>query len=428
MEIANYWGDEYTKKLPKTMVVDLSKKNAWALGAEITLDTKGEDEELEVNLNEIPAVIEDFDDDATETREEKGAAGGIQIMENNENEDNPETANNPETPNNSPLDDTSDEVSLADDDEADQARRLRTMSINEWLTNEKVQDIMERIQAATKQGRNSGTEAIVAIGDTINDAQMGMDQAFTAGTLATPAGVARDDSSDYAQEMSDKDVKLAAAKARTYLKQAIDKTKALAEDDFKQVRHWLERDEDTFIITTDFLRKIKNEAKRSLKLTISKINNPGSLGANPKKKLPSKNAYPILQITKDETDNSKDKRTKEWVINAHDVTPSAPAEDDEDDPNTRPPNYDQSVQQQQRATQQGHQVHFNPNIVQYVQPSMIPNNEFQYFPQATSQINMSKEWITEQKEKMRQTLKKEASLEACGITTLKLQKNGTTMT
>ena len=57
--------------------------------------------------------------------------------------------------------------------------------------------------------------------------------------------------------MSVEDVKLAAVKARTYLKQAIDKAKALAEDDFKQVRHWLEKDEDTFIITTDFLSKIK---------------------------------------------------------------------------------------------------------------------------------------------------------------------------
>ena len=156
LKIANYWGDEYTEKLPKTMVVDLSKRNAWALGAEITLDTKGEDEGLIVDLlKEIPEVGEDFDDDGTETREEKGAAGGIEIIESNENENGPEAANNPETPNNSPLDDTSDEVSLADDDEADQARRLRTMSINEWLTNEKVQDIMERIQAATKQGRNS---------------------------------------------------------------------------------------------------------------------------------------------------------------------------------------------------------------------------------------------------------------------------------
>ena len=170
---------------------------------------------------------------------------------------------------------------------------------------------MERIQAVTKQSRSSGAEAIIAIGDTINDAQMGMDQAFIAGTLATPAGVARKDSSEYAQEISDKDVSLTAAKARTYLKQAIEKTKALAEDDFKQDRHWLEKDEDTLIITTDFIRKIRIEAKRSLKLTIDRINNPGSLGANPKKKLPSKNAYPILQITKDESDISKDKRTKD---------------------------------------------------------------------------------------------------------------------
>ena len=69
LKIANYWGDEYTEKLPKTMVVDLSKKNAWALGSEITLDTKEEDEGLIVDpLKEIPEVGKDFDDDGTETR------------------------------------------------------------------------------------------------------------------------------------------------------------------------------------------------------------------------------------------------------------------------------------------------------------------------------------------------------------------------
>ena len=34
-----------------------------------------------------------------------------------------------------------------------------------------------------------------------------------------------------------------------------------------------------------------------------------------------------------------------------------------------------------------------------------PNNMFQYPPQATSQMNMSKEWIKEQKENTRQMLK-----------------------
>ena len=101
------------------------------------------------------------------------------------------------------------------------------------------------------------------------------------------------------------------------------------------------------------IRKIRIEAKRSLRLTNDKIRNPGSLGANPKKKLPSKNAYPNLQTTKEESDTSKDKRTKEWIARDHDVTPSAPIEDDEADPDARPPNYDQSVQQHQLQVSRG---------------------------------------------------------------------------
>ena len=54
LEIANCWGEEYTKKLPKTMVVDLSRKQTWALGTEVTLDTKEENEGIELNLDEIP--------------------------------------------------------------------------------------------------------------------------------------------------------------------------------------------------------------------------------------------------------------------------------------------------------------------------------------------------------------------------------------
>ena len=152
--------------------------------------------------------------------------------------------------------------------------------------------------------------------------------------------------------------------------------------------------------------------KRSLKLTIDKINNPGSLGANPKKKFLSKNAYPNVQITKEESDSSKDKRTKEWIARDHDVTPSAPTEDDEADPDARPPNYDQSVRQHQRSSQRRSHVHFNHNIVQDVQPPMMTTNGMwypatnmlQYPPQATSQIYMSKEWIREQKENTRQML------------------------
>ena len=102
LKVATYWGDDCPKTLPKTMVVNLSRKNAWALGAEVTLDTKGEDEGLEVELSDIPAVSKDFDDDETETREEKGAAGGIEIREANGNENNSETKDKREATNNVP--------------------------------------------------------------------------------------------------------------------------------------------------------------------------------------------------------------------------------------------------------------------------------------------------------------------------------------
>ena len=169
LKIVEYWGEEYTKKLAKTMAVDLTKQQTWALGTEVTLQ---KDEEIEVNLEAFPRVIEDFDDDPTETIEEKGAAGGIPIIEDvsKGNIRNTEAQDNP------PEDNTSDEESVADDDDLNEVRRLRTLYINEWLTNEKTQDIMERVQSAVEKNRDlEAARAIRAIGDTINDAHVGMD-------------------------------------------------------------------------------------------------------------------------------------------------------------------------------------------------------------------------------------------------------------
>ena len=94
--------------------------------------------------------------------------------------------------------------SIADD--VSEVRRLRTMHIIEWLSDEKVHEIMTNVQAAVRQGtRDSGANAIAAIRDALNEAQQGMDLAFAAGTLATPAGIAREDSSKYAEGFSVED-------------------------------------------------------------------------------------------------------------------------------------------------------------------------------------------------------------------------------
>ena len=71
------WGEEYNKKLPKTMTIELNRKQTWALGTEATLDTKEENEAVQVDMDSIPTVIKLGDNDAEEAPEEKGATGGI---------------------------------------------------------------------------------------------------------------------------------------------------------------------------------------------------------------------------------------------------------------------------------------------------------------------------------------------------------------
>ena len=73
------------------MIVDLSRRQTWTLGTEVTLDTNGESEAFEVDMDKIPKIVECFDDDTTDIQEEKGAAGGIPIMGISDNVKNHET-------------------------------------------------------------------------------------------------------------------------------------------------------------------------------------------------------------------------------------------------------------------------------------------------------------------------------------------------
>merc|ERR1711873_300430 len=108
--IADCWGEEYTKKLPKTMNVDLNRRQTWVLGTEVTLDTKGENEVFEVDMDQIPKVIEYCDDDSEDTQEEKGATGGVPVMNLSDNKKNQNTQI-AESIKNSSTDETSDDES-----------------------------------------------------------------------------------------------------------------------------------------------------------------------------------------------------------------------------------------------------------------------------------------------------------------------------
>ena len=107
-----------------------------------------------------------------------------------------------ESAKNSSTDETSDDESLCDEEEAEEARRQRNLNISEWLTDARVNDILERIQLASQANKNRSNEIARTVGEALGNAQMGMDQAFIAGALAAYGGVARKDSADYSRQIS----------------------------------------------------------------------------------------------------------------------------------------------------------------------------------------------------------------------------------
>ena len=73
---------------------------------------------------------------------------------------------------------------------------------------------VQTVVGQAARNRNVRSDAIKAVCDTINEAQQGMDLAFAAGTLATAAGVAREDSLRYAERCNNEDTKKAANDAK----------------------------------------------------------------------------------------------------------------------------------------------------------------------------------------------------------------------
>ena len=221
------------------------------------------------------------------------------------------------------------------------------------MTDRTVDDILHRVQSASQANKSRSNEIAVTVGEAFHNAQRGMDQAFIAGALATPAGVARKDSIEYSRQVPQKVKIEAAVKAKTYLKEAKKKVKILKEEEFEKLRLLVTPDEDTFVLASDLLKNIKTIAKQSIKLAGDVTKHPGSLGAVHKTQAVPK--YPDLREC---TSGTKRKHLK-IAPKSDDITPSAPMEEDPADPNSKPPRYE-SIQQKMDSSQS--YVHFPGGI------------------------------------------------------------------
>ena len=128
--------------------------------------------------------------------------------------------------------------------------------------------------------------------------------------------------------------------AKAGLKRALEKVSNLEKDDFKQVKQWLEKDEDISVNTVMFFERMKKEIKRSLRVTLDTIKHPESLGANRKRNRSSVQAYPTLPTTEEVTEETSTNETEKWVNDSCDRTTRT---DTKEAMSTKPPDYDQSI-------------------------------------------------------------------------------------
>ena len=183
----------------------------------------------------------------------------------------------------------------------------------------------------------------------IADAQYALDLVFSAGTLATPAGVARSDSGQYAYKLQDGKYKEALGNAKIWLKSTDKKIGEIELNNHEFLRYWLGEDARVLQMAKEFIKQVKNEMKRSYTLTKTKAANPKGLGVKPKKPGYSASAYPALPATLEETAESGPSRTETWVQKAkHNLEkkPNVGGKTEKvttNDMTGQPPDYNQSV-------------------------------------------------------------------------------------
>ena len=88
----------------------------------------------------------------------------------------------------------------------------------------------------------------------IADAQYALDLVFSAGTLATPAGVARSDSVQYADKLQDGKYKEVLENAKIWLKSTAKKIGELEQNNSEFLKYWLGEDARVLEMAKDFIK------------------------------------------------------------------------------------------------------------------------------------------------------------------------------
>ena len=196
--------------------------------------------------------------------------------------------------------------------------------------------------------------------------------------------------------------------AKAGLKRALEKVKNLEKDNFKQIKHWLRKDEDISAYTVMFFERMKKEIKRSLKVTVDTIKYPESLGAKRKRNRSSVQVCPSLPTKEEVTEENSTSDTVKWVNSNCNRTTKM---DNKEVMSTKPPDYDQSEKSHQNMVQ----VPPVYNVQDTGPPAMAPGH---YQVQSTGNGGLpSREETEEEKRERKKTAasQKKSTYRALGL-------------
>ena len=200
------WGD-VPKILPATVCANLTSNVGWSIGTAV-LPTD-ENSAIEIRPSDIPKSMRE--DEVDQSEEEETAE---EHQDDDETGGISEPLRNLSMKNERPGDDTSTDLSEISDDEEQNSitiRRLRTAYSDEWLSDEKAEEIIHKVKIViygkTDIDKKEKADAFEKIQEVFADAQYSLDLAFAAGTLATTKSTARTDAVRYAEILQDREYK-----------------------------------------------------------------------------------------------------------------------------------------------------------------------------------------------------------------------------
>ena len=375
------FGEEYSDELPQKIKVVLNPKETWAMGPEATLSTEEENEVVQIDIDSIPRVIPWDSDDVVDEAEVKGAAGGMPVVQQNNNSVKITSLEDLFGSD----DESSDDEAVRIVKEEKEARKLREEYKREDVFGEDVDDIIHRVKKAAQTNQiDSSTPKHVH--DACKSALQGMDQAFIAGILRSSGGEERDDSKNYSRNKSYKMKLEATAKAKAFFDGAKRKMKIVEEEEYEKLRLLLASDEHALSLTKDLFTRMKAVWTYTKKNAKTALQSSESLGAISRSQSKTRQSNLKVKLA----DNT-----------AKDITvPTAPSQEDMVDVNDRPPKYE-SIN---RRTEPPLGIMQTPGSLSYNFPGQQLSGlgwqqqagAYQYPEHATDPMHMGSDWVKTQ--------------------------------